>query len=83
MSMFKSKEPKDSAKRQDGKDFLALAKDDYYELFSSFVANADDYDSVDEYTDALETQTWELTEGLIKKSYFNGRKSANRRSNRN
>ena len=80
--MFESKEPKESAKKQDGKTFLELAKDEYEELFATFVANADQYASVEQYSEALEAQAWELTEPLIKKSFYNGKKVTGKGSSR-
>ena len=80
MPIFKDKK-KAATPTPNGKSFLAEAKAEYDELFARFAANADEYDSVDEYTDAVAAQAWELTEGVVKQSYRNGvRKGQARRS---
>lgn len=69
--MFQLKR-KPSKAQPDGKTFLREARDEHEELFTHFVANADVYDSVNAYTDALQSQAWEITENIVKQSYANG-----------
>ncbi len=52
--------------------FLADVRRQHDELFASFVANHEEYDSVEDYTDALESQSWEMVEAIAKLSYRNG-----------
>ena len=52
--------------------FLADVRRQHDELFSSFVANHEEYASVEDYTDALASQSWEMVEAIAKLSYRNG-----------
>jgi hypothetical protein len=69
--MFQLKK-KPTQAAEDGKTFLRQARDEHAALFARFVANADEYDTVEEYTDAIESQAWEITEAVVKQSYMNG-----------
>ena len=55
-----------------GADFLASAKAEHVALFVGHIAKADDFVSVDEYTDALQAAAWKLTEKIAKTSWKNG-----------
>ena len=55
-----------------GAEFLTNAKREHQELFATFIGKAEDYVSVDEYTDGLESAAWKLTEAIAKASYKNG-----------
>ena len=56
----------------DGKSFLREVYDKLDVLFEGFIDNADEYDSVNEYSYALLAQTWEILEPALKASYSNG-----------
>jgi hypothetical protein len=56
----------------DGQKFLTNAKERHAEIFQSFLAKADEFPSVDEYTDAIEKESWKFTELLTKESWRNG-----------
>ena len=56
----------------DGKSFLREVYDKLDVLFEGFIDNADEYDSVNEYSYALLAQTWEILEPSLKASYANG-----------
>jgi beta-phosphoglucomutase-like phosphatase (HAD superfamily) len=72
--MFEFKTKKEAVKedKPSGKSFLTEAKRQHQELFDTFADQADEYDGVEEYTDALQAQAWELTELIAKSSYKNG-----------
>lgn len=55
-----------------GNRFLTEARKEFGELFSQFVEGSEDFSSVEEYTEALEGQAWEMTESIAKASYRNG-----------
>jgi hypothetical protein len=55
-----------------GSAFLANAKSEHAALFVTYIAKADEFVSVDEYTDALQAAAWKLTERLAKSSWKNG-----------
>jgi hypothetical protein len=56
---------------------------EYDALFARFMADADQYDSVEAYTDALAAKAWEITETVLKQSYRNGvRRGQGKRSGR-
>ena len=81
MGMFKNKARKDTAKKQDGKKFLADAKDQHAELFLGYAERGEeDYDDVASLMSDVQNDAWELTEALLKKSYYNGLQSGARRS---
>jgi hypothetical protein len=71
MAIFGVKKKAD-VKTSEGKSFLAVVRAEYDALFARFVADADEYDSVEAYTDALAAEAWEITEGVVKQSYRNG-----------
>jgi hypothetical protein len=80
MGIFGTKK-KAAATEADGTKFLDAVRAQYDELFARFVANAEEYSSVEEYTDALGAQAWEISETTLKQSYRNGvRKGQARRS---
>ncbi|HZP01186.1 MAG TPA: hypothetical protein VFD30_12910 [Terriglobia bacterium] len=55
-----------------GTSFLAEAKAGHANLFRTFLLKAEDYPSVEEYTDALEAEAWTMTEAIAKQSWKNG-----------
>lgn len=57
-----------------GKDFLALAKRDYYAVFEDFVVRAgdDEFDSFKDFMKELCGAAWQLCEHVAKQSYKNG-----------
>ena len=72
MFQFKSKDKTNTSNQADGKSFLREVHDNLDVLFDAFVENADEYDSVNSYSSALLSQTWEVLEPALKASYANG-----------
>ena len=52
--------------------FLADVRKEHDQLFASFVDRGDEYVSVEDYTDALASKSWEMVEAIAKLSYRNG-----------
>ena len=71
--------PENKTAADNGKQFLAQAKEKHQELFESFAENKDEYDDFEDFLGALESQTWELLELVCKASYRNGIKRGQRR----
>lgn len=69
---FPSKSKQQRPQRADGASFLKNAKAEHEALFVSHIGKADEFVSVDEYTDALQAAAWKLTEQIAKKSWKNG-----------
>ena len=69
---FPGKEKQQGDQPANGATFLKNAKEEHQALFVGHVAKADEFASVNDYTDALEAAAWKLTEKFAKKSWKNG-----------
>jgi hypothetical protein len=63
-----------------GKSFLASAKHKHQSLFREYVGLQREFADLQEYTDALQTDAWELAEQIAKQSWRNGVVQGERRT---
>lgn len=56
----------------DGKAFLTQAREEFAALFESYVDMEDEFESLAEFGEALETAAWTFVEELTKRSFKNG-----------
>ena len=81
MFQFNAKTNTKEAK-PDGQTFLSQAREQFRNLFDNYAENAVAFDSVEEYTAALEDQAWEIVEPALKASYANGVKRGRSANNK-
>ena len=68
---FKTKN-KAAAREPKGKAFLTEAKGEHVQLFHHYLTQQEEFDTPEEFLDALEEDAWKLTEQVVKQSYRNG-----------
>jgi len=64
-----------AAPKQKGDEFLENCRKTMWQVFTAYVDQAEQFNSVEDYSEALFSDLWQVTDKLLRSSYKNGAQS--------